>query len=113
MSCGEAIGLGTYFRTAVLPTRVEGGPLFDRPKRGRKKPHQPALAHVRSRRRAGPRCVGRLGSASGQRIARARRVIRADSLLRRSDIDSHDAPLRREAAFLRRSAKGPEGGLGL
>jgi len=50
-------------------------PLFERPKRGRKKPHQPALAHVRSRRRAGPRCGGRLGSSSGRRIGRARRVI--------------------------------------
>jgi len=66
---------GDSFRTTDLPTGAEGCPLFDRPKRGRKKPHQPALAHVRSRRRAGPRCGGRLGSASGQRIGRARRVI--------------------------------------
>jgi len=63
------------FRTTDLPARAEGCSLFDRPKRGRKKPHQPALAHVRSRRRAGPRCGGRLGSASGQRTGRARRVI--------------------------------------
>jgi len=66
---------GDSFHTIVLPARAEGGLLFDRPKRGRKKPHQPALAHVHSRRRAGPRCGGRLGSASGQRIGRARRVI--------------------------------------
>jgi len=59
---------GDSFRIIVLPARAEGCPLFDRPKRGRKKPHQPALAHVRSRRRAGPRCGGRLGSASVQRI---------------------------------------------
>jgi len=66
---------GDSFRAIGLPARAEGCPLFDRPKRGRKKPHQPALAHMRSRRRAGPRCGGRLGSASGQRIGRARRVI--------------------------------------
>jgi hypothetical protein len=30
---------------SIVPVGPSGGPLFDRPKRGRKKPHQPALAH--------------------------------------------------------------------
>jgi len=30
---------------AILPVCPPGCPLFDRPQRGRKKPHQPALAH--------------------------------------------------------------------
>jgi len=100
--------VGTYFRTDVPPARAEGGPLFDRPKRGRKKPHQLALAHcVRvagqsALRRAARLCIGAANRKGPEGHP-------ADSL--RSNIDSHDAPLRREAAFLRRSAKGPEGGL--
>jgi len=91
---------GNSFRTIDLPARAEGCPLFDRPKRGRKKPP------------GGPRCGGRLGCASRRRIGRARRVIRADSLLRRSDIDSHGAPLRREAAFCAAPRKARKGGRG-
>jgi hypothetical protein len=30
---------------SIVPVGPSGGPLFDRPKRGRKKPHQPARAH--------------------------------------------------------------------
>jgi len=43
---GDPEGSGDSFRTLGLPARAEGCPLFDRPKRGRKTPHQPARAQV-------------------------------------------------------------------
>jgi len=67
---------GDSFRIIVLPARAEGCPLFDRPKRGRKKP--PGRSALR---RAARLCIG---------------AANRNSL--RSDIDSHGAPMRREAA---------------
>jgi hypothetical protein len=75
-------------------------PLFDRPKRGRKKPHQPALAHyvrvagLHALRLTAMLCVG----AANRKGPKGHPV---DSLghLRwpRSNIDSRCAPLRRSA----------------
>jgi len=100
---------GNSFRTIDLPARAEGCPLFDRPKRGRKKPHQPALAHcvrVAGRsalRRAAQLCIGTANRKGPEGHP-------ADSLLRRSDIDSHGAPLHREAAFCAAPRKARKGG---
>jgi len=82
-----------------------GGPLFDRPKRGRKKPHQPALAHfVRVAGRDALRltALARIGAANRNSLGHLRWP--------RSDIDSRNAPLRdqsvRDAAP--RKARGKE-----
>jgi hypothetical protein len=67
-------------------------PLFDRPKRGRKKPHQPALTHcVRVAGRDALRLTAlpRAGAANRNSLGHLRWP--------RSNIDSRRAPLRRSA----------------
>ena len=49
---------GDSFPTLVSPARVEGCPLRDRPKRGRKPPHPPALAQSPTSPPARPRIIG-------------------------------------------------------
>jgi len=67
---------------ATLQVGSVGMPLFDRPKRGRKKPHQPALAH----------CV----RVAGQDALRLTALPRVGALNRLPD--SRHAPLRRRAS---------------
>jgi len=90
---------GDSFRTIVLPARAEGCPLFDRPKRGRKKP--PGRSALR---RAARLCIGAANRKGPEGHP-------ADSL--RSDIDSHGAPMRREAASGAAPRKARRRGAGL
>jgi hypothetical protein len=91
-------------------------PLFDRPKRGRKKPHQPALAHCV--RVAGLDALRlRALPPPGPQTARARRVIPWTRFAQTSICDTGPEviPLRCPSAShhrpRRRTAKGPENGL--
>ena len=51
---GDPEGPGDSFRTRVFPARVEGCPLCDRPRKGRKMPHSPALAQAPAQAPASP-----------------------------------------------------------
>ena len=89
----------TYRMGALLRVVIRSGcPLFDRPKRGRKKPHQPALAHcVRVAGLDALRLTALLRAGAANRKGPEGHPVDSLGHLRwpRSDIDSRKAPLRR------------------